>query len=122
MRRVRLQRTVRSATPERTYLRVPMETAERVLALYQGTYFDLSVQHFHEKLREEHAIELSYTWVKQALQGARRKKRGSHRRRRPRKSIPGMQLHIAGSKHRWFADDRYYDLLVILDDATSEIY
>ncbi|MBV9499389.1 MAG: hypothetical protein JO138_08430 [Acidobacteriaceae bacterium] len=43
------------------------------------TYFDLSVRHFHEKLREEHAIELSYTWVKQALQGAglvaRRKKR-----------------------------------------------
>jgi transposase len=55
---------------KRTILRVPMETAERVLALYRDTYFDLSVRHFHEKLREEHAIELSYTWVKQALQGA----------------------------------------------------
>jgi hypothetical protein len=84
------------------------------------------VRHFHEKLREEHAIELSYTWVKQALQGAglvaRRKKRGSHRRRRPRRPMPGMLLHIDGSKHRWFSDDRYYDLLVILDDATSAIY
>jgi transposase InsO family protein len=103
-----------------------MELAERVLSLYQETYFDLSVRHFHEKLREEHAIELSYTWVKQALQGAglvpRRKKRGSHRRRRARRPIPGMLLHIDGSKHRWFSDDRYYDLLVILDDATSEIY
>ena len=111
---------------KRTRLRVPMETAERVLALYRDTYFDLSVRHFHEKLREEHAIELSYTWVKQALQGAglvaRRKKRGSHRRRRPRRPLPGMLLHIDGSKHRWFSDDRYYDLLVILDDATSEIY
>jgi transposase len=111
---------------KRTTLRVPMETAERVLALYRDTYFDLSVRHFHEKLREEHAIELSYTWVKQALQGAglvaRRKKRGSHRRRRPRRPMPGMLLHIDGSKHRWFSDDRYYDLLVILDDATSEIY
>jgi transposase len=111
---------------KRTTLRVPMETAERVLALYRDTYFDLSVRHFHEKLREEHAIKLSYTWVKQALQGAglvaRRKKRGSHRRRRPRRPIPGMLLHIDGSRHRWFADDRYYDLLVILDDATSEIY
>jgi transposase len=70
---------------KRTTLRVPMATAERVLALYRDTYFDLSVRHFHEKLREEHAIELSYTWVKQALQGAglvaRRMKRGSHRRR-----------------------------------------
>jgi len=36
--------------------------------------------------------------------------------------MPGMLLHIDGSKHRWFSDDRYYDLLVILDDATSEIY
>ncbi len=111
---------------KRTTLRVPMETAERVLALYRDTYFDLSVRHYHEKLREEHAIELSYTWVKQALQGAglvaRRKKRGSHRRRRPRRPMPGMLLHIDGSKHRWFSDDRYFDLLVILDDATSEIY
>ena len=47
-----------------------METAERVLALYRDTCFELSVRHFHEKLREERAIELSYTWVKQALQGA----------------------------------------------------
>ena len=31
-------------------------------------------------------------------------------------------LHIDGSKHAWFQDDRYYDLIVILDDATSEIY
>jgi len=97
-----------------------------VLALYRETYFDLSVKHFHEKLREEHAIELSYTWVKQALPGAglvaRRKKRGSHRRRRPRRPMTGMLLHIDGSKHGWFSDDRYYDLVVILDDATSEIY
>src|SRR5438067_5639160 len=111
---------------KRTTLRVPMQTAERVLALYRDTYFDLSVRHFHEKLREEHGIELSYTWVKKALQGAglvaQRKKRGSHRRRRPRRPMPGMLLHIDGSKHRWFSDERYYDLLVILDDARSEIY
>jgi hypothetical protein len=33
-----------------------------------------------------------------------------------------MLLHIDGSKHRWLNDDRWYDLLVILDDATSRIY
>jgi hypothetical protein len=33
-----------------------------------------------------------------------------------------MLLHIDGSKHRWLNDDRWYDLIVILDDATSEIY
>jgi transposase len=111
---------------KRSYHRVPMETAERVLALYREKYFDFNVRHFHEKLREQEGIQLSYSWVKQALQGAglvaRRKRRGPHRRRRPRRPLPGMLLHIDGSKHRWFQDDRYYDLLVILDDATSRIY
>jgi len=111
---------------KRSVHRVPMETAERVLSLYQEKYFDFSVLHFHEKLRKEHGMELSYSWVKQALQGAglvaRRSKRGKHRRRRPRRPLPGMLLHIDGSKHRWFQDDRHYDLIVIMDDATSEIY
>ena len=53
---------------------------------------------------------------------AKRHKRGPHRRRRPRRPMPGMLLHIDGSKHRWLNDDRWYDLIVILDDATSEIY
>jgi hypothetical protein len=110
----------------RSIHRVPMATAERVLGLYRDIYYDLNVRHFHEKLRDEHDIRLSYSWVKQALQGAglvaRRRKRGPHRRRRPRRPLPGMLLHIDGSKHRWFQDDRYYDLIVILDDATSEIY
>ena len=34
----------------------------------------------------------------------------------------GMLLHIDGSKHQWFGDERWYDLIVILDDATGEIY
>ena len=36
--------------------------------------------------------------------------------------MPGMLLHIDGSKHQWFSDERWYDLIVILDDATKEIY
>ncbi len=111
---------------KRSVHRVPMETAEKVLALYRDKYPDFNVRHFHEKLTESENIHLSYSWVKQALQGAglvaRRRKRGPHRRRRPRRPMPGMLLHIDGSKHRWFQDDRDYDLIVILDDATSEIY
>src|SRR5271156_5958707 len=106
--------------------RIPLATIEQVLGLYREVYFDLNIKHFHEKLRDEHQIELSYTWVQLALQGAglvaKRHKRGPHRRRRPRRPMPGMLLHIDGSKHRWLNDDRWYDLLVILDDATSEIY
>src|SRR5450755_3997893 len=106
--------------------RVPLAQVEQVLLLYRERYFDLNVRHFHEKLAEEHGIHLSYTWVKQALQGAglvaRGRKRGAHRKRRPRRPVPGMLLHIDGSQHQWFQDERWYDLIVILDDATSEIY
>src|ERR1700704_3412675 len=117
-----IDRRVGKASPRR----VPLALVEQVLALYQEKYFDLNVRHFHEKLREQHQIRLSYTWVKKALQGAglvrRERQRGVHRRRRERRPMPGMLLHIDGSRHRWFQDDRWYDLIVILDDATSEIY
>src|ERR1700687_2613912 len=106
--------------------RVPLAVVEQVLGLYRERYHDLNVRHFYEKLSQEHAIGLSYSWVKQALQGAglvaRGRKRGVHRKRRARRPLPGMLLHIDGSRHRWFQDERWYDLLVILDDATSEIY
>jgi len=106
--------------------RVPVADLEKVLRLYREVYYDCNVQHFHEKLINEHELTYSYTWVKTALQEAglveRRKKRGTHRKRRPRRPMPGMLLHIDGSEHRWFGDDRYYELIVILDDATSEIY
>jgi len=106
--------------------RMPLEAVEKVLQLYREKYFDFNVRHFHEKLVEEHGIRISYTWVKLALQGAglvkKRSRRGTHRRRRPRRPLPGMLLHIDASKHAWFQDGRYYDLITILDDATSEIY
>jgi transposase InsO family protein len=106
--------------------RVPLELAERVLALYREKYFDFNVSHFHEKLQEQHGIALSYTWVKLALQGAglvgKQGRRGVHRRRRPRRPLPGMLLHLDGSSHRWLGEGRRYDLLVVLDDASSEIY
>ena len=106
--------------------RVPLKTAEKVLQLYREKYFDFNVRHFCEKLVEEHGIALSCTWVKMALQGAglvrKQRRRGQHRRRRPRRPLSGMLLHIDASKHAWFGDGRYYDLISILDDATTENY
>jgi transposase len=109
-----------------SWKRVPAGETERILALYRDTYFDLNVRHFYEKATAQHGVTLSYTWVKNLLQGAglvkKRRDRKAHRKRRPRRPIPGMLLHIDGSHHQWFQDDRWLDLLVILDDATSEIY
>src|SRR5450755_2152244 len=106
--------------------RVPLVVVEKVLGLYREKYFDLNVRHFHEKLQEDQQVEISYSWVKGLLQGAgmvaKGRKRGAHRKLRPRRPLPGMLLHIDGSEHRWFQDERWYDLLVIMDDANSEIY
>src|SRR5712692_10392848 len=59
----------------------------------QGNVLRPEYQHFHEKLRDEHSIDLSYTWVQKALQGAglvaKRHKRGPHRRRRHDGRCPG---------------------------------
>jgi len=105
---------------------VPLALAEQVLGLYREKYSDFSVRHFHEKLREQHGIELSYTWVKLALQGAglavKARQRGVHRRRRERRPMIGMLLHIDGSTHRWLGDEQWHDLIVVLDDATSVVY
>ena len=106
---------------------VPLETVRRVLGLYQERYSDFNVRHFVEKLHEEHGIGLSYTWVKNALQGAglvlRRRKRGPHRRRRQRRPLTGMLVHIDGSTHAWLGHERgQQDLVSVMDDATSELY
>ena len=113
----------------RSERRVPLAVVEEVLRLFREQYYDLNVQHFHEKLIEKHGIDridLSYTWVKLAMQGAglvaKERKRGIHRKRRERRPLIGMLLHMDGSRHQWFQDDRWYDLIVILDDATSQIY
>jgi transposase len=76
----------------------PQESADgvgtRVVGLYRGRYFDFNVRHFLEKLTEEHGLSISYTWVKRALQEAglvkKRSRRGTHRRRGPRRALPGM--------------------------------
>lgn len=71
--------------------RVPLGTAEKVLVLYQERYSGVSVWRFYQKLRTEQGIEVSYSWVKQALDGAGLvplpHKRGPARpRRRPRRT------------------------------------
>jgi len=97
-----------------------------VLTLYRERYFDCNVLHFHEKLQAVHGIPLSYTWVKTALQTAglvaKEARRGTHRKARPRRPLPGMLLHADASTHAWIPGlDGMEDLIVVLDDATSAV-
>ena len=106
--------------------RIDVAIVEKMLKLYREKYFDLNVKHFVEKLHSEESISLSYTWVKTALQNAGGPaviKRGPHRKKRPRRPLTGMMLHVDGSRHKWIPGlDQYQDLIVIFDDATSEVY
>ena len=109
-----------------SFRRVPLKTAEQVLKLYQEKYYDLNVRHFREKLRDEHGIDLKLHMDLPGTAGsgvgAEAAETGAASAAAGASAPSGMLLHIDGSKHQWFNDDRWYDLIVILDDATSEIY
>ncbi len=107
--------------------RVPVDRIGRVLELYRTRYSGFTVKHFHEHLVCDHGFGLGYTWTKTTLQGAglvaRARRRGAHRKKRPRRPLRGMMLHQDGSSHEWIEGlGRSLDLIVTLDDATSEIY
>ena len=108
--------------------RVPLTELEAILGLYRDKYMGFNVTHFHEKLRDHHEITRGYTFVKKALQTAglveKSPARGKHRRRRARRPLPGMMLHLDGSPDEWIPDlpGIWFDLLVLMDDATNEIY
>ena len=107
--------------------RVPADEAERVASLYDQRYSGWTVKHFHERAQERHGLVYSYGWTKSVLQarGLVRPapKRSAHRKKRPRKPVPGMMLHQDGSRHLWLpALGHQVDLIATLDDATSELY
>jgi len=105
--------------------RAPVDEVMRVLELFDTRYWDFTAKHFHEKLAEEHGLARSYNWVRLTLQSHGRKRpaarRGAHRRKRPRRALPGMMLHQDGSTHQW-VPGQWWDLIVTMDDATSETY
>jgi transposase len=104
---------------------VPVDEALRMVTLYETRYTGWTVKHFHERWQADHGGTRSYTWTKKALQAAgpvaRAPRRGAHRKKRPRKPLPGMMLHQDGSTHEWVPGCQW-DLIVTLDDATTEIY
>lgn len=101
------------------------EEIELVTRLYKEKYRDFSVAHFHEFLATKHQFLRSYSWLKNILTEARliapSKRGGPHRLRRPRSPMCGMMIHQDGSTHEW-VPGKMWDLIVTLDDATSEIY
>jgi len=105
--------------------RVPVDTVIEVLEQFDTQYFDFTAKHFWDKLVSEHAFKRSYNWVRLTLQAHGRirkaRRRGAHRRKRPRRALPGMMLHQDASTHEW-VPGQWWDLIVTMDDASSETY
>ena len=106
--------------------RVPVDEIAWMLDQYRSQYWGWNVKHFHEHLQKHHGFSWGYTWVKTQLHVAglveRAKRRGAHRRKRPRKPCEGMMLHQDGSRAEWLAGSPPLDLIVTMDDATSTVY
>jgi len=106
--------------------RVPLDREHEVEVLYRERYSGFTAKHFHEHLVQRHNFAWSYTWTKTFLHSKglleKAARRGAHRRKRPRRPMPGMMLHQDGSRHAWLAEGPSLDLIVTMDDATGAIY
>jgi hypothetical protein len=106
---------------------VPVVEVKRILGLYRERYRGWNVRHFFETACRGHGVKVSYSFVKQALQGAglvdKHKGRGRHRRRRERRACFGEMLHIDGSRHAWLGlvEGEKQTLISVIDDATSRL-
>lgn len=107
-----------------SHRRAPVDEVLALTTLY-GNYHNWNVKHFFKFYKNKHAGTRGYTWVKTTLQKeslvAKSSKRGVHRKKRERAPMVGMMLHQDGSDHEWVPNQRW-DLIVTLDDATSEHY
>ena len=102
----------------------PVYEAMALTDEYRRRYMGWNVKHFHSLYKRTGGTR-SYTWVKRRLQEAelvpKSRKRGAHRKRRERSPLPGMMIHQDGSTHQW-VPGKMWDLIVTMDDATSEHY
>jgi len=105
--------------------RIPTSTITELCELRRRDgYKDMNVQHFWEHATERYGLKLSYKWALVVLQKAglaeKAPARGKYRRKRERRPLTGMLLHIDASTHAWIGDEQA-DLVVVLDDADGRM-
>ncbi len=107
-----------------SHRRAPVDEVMALVDRYRGRHQGWNIKHFHAWYKKDGGLR-SYSWVKSRLQeaGAVEKApgRGKHRKRRERAAWPGMMLHQDASLHESVPGEKW-DLVVTMDDATSEHY
>jgi len=103
------------------------ELKASVIELIKTKYSDFGPTFAHEKLTEQHQLELSVESTRQIMinegiwSGKKRKSTPVHQQR-ARRSCLGELVQIDGSPHDWFEGRRdECCLLVFIDDATSKL-
>jgi transposase len=105
----------------------PAPEVQRILRLYRERFAGWNVRHFYRFARRDHAVALSYSFVRLALQEAglvrKRRARGRHRRRREPRACVGEMLHLDGSPHGWLrrCPGERQTLISVVDDATTRL-
>ena len=105
--------------------RIKAGTIELLCRLKRDVYADFSLRHFYEHVTEQHGVRVSYNWLRLMLQEAgvveKEPARGRYRRRRERRPMVGMLVHLDASTHEWIAGLPMQDLVVALDDADGRM-
>ncbi|MGH7814739.1 MAG: helix-turn-helix domain-containing protein, partial [Candidatus Binataceae bacterium] len=85
--------------------RIKAGTMALLIRLKRDVYADFSVRHFYEQVSEQHGVKVSYNWLRLMLQEAgvveQEPARGQYRRRRERRPLVGMLVHLDASTHAW---------------------
>jgi transposase len=105
--------------------RIKPGTVELLIRLKRDVYGDFSVRHFYEQVTEKHQVKVSYNWLRLMLQEAgvveKEPARGRYRRKRERRPMVGMLVHLDASTHEWIVGLPRQDLVIALDDADGRI-
>ncbi len=105
--------------------KISEETVAKICRLKEEVYPDFSMQHYYEKLTEEHGVQISYSWMSHILQEAgivkKTRGRGKYFRQRERRPMRGMMLHIDASTHEWIPGIPKWDLVAVMDDADGRL-
>lgn len=107
-----------------SHKKAPVDEVLRLTEQYRRRHMGWNAKHFYAWYCRDGGTR-SYTWVKSRLQEAalvpKSKAKGAHRKRRERAAWPGLMIHQDGSSHEWVPGQKW-DLIVTMDDATSEHY
>ena len=99
---------------------------ERIVKRYQERYADFGPTLACEKLAEDGLVigpDTLVALLKERHLWQRRRRRGKHRLRRPRRASFGSMIQMDGSEHDWFEGrSGWCVLMVLIDDASNQTY